>query len=119
MEGYWCSSGSSSATQYECGGSSVYCPSGSSNPLPVPNGYYSIGGLNDRTRTSIQICDVGAICSNGIKTICPSGTFSNAGKNCTSCPSGRYSSIQIQSNPLCEDQCMAGSDNPFDTVDIQ
>ncbi|OQR97987.1 hypothetical protein THRCLA_06800 [Thraustotheca clavata] len=49
--GYWCSSGSSSPIQNECGGTNVFCPLGSASPQPVQNGYYasnpnSLSGAN-------------------------------------------------------------------------
>jgi hypothetical protein len=52
--GYFCPEGSLSAFQIECGSSlglenSVYCLPGSSSPVPVPDGYYSLGG-NKTTR---------------------------------------------------------------------
>jgi hypothetical protein len=58
LAGYFCPEGSTSEKQLECAnfvvlengnGNSVYCPFGSSSPLVVPAGYYSIKG-NSSTR---------------------------------------------------------------------
>ena len=45
--GHWCSAGSSSRTQNECGGSGFYCPKGSFTPTPVSPGYYTAPGAID------------------------------------------------------------------------
>jgi hypothetical protein len=42
--GYFCSTGSISATQHVCGYSFNFCPSGSSKPLLASTGYYTAGG---------------------------------------------------------------------------
>merc|ERR1719502_2053227 len=39
--GYYCPSGSTSATQHECGGPGVFCPVGSAAPVPVLQGHYT------------------------------------------------------------------------------
>jgi len=42
LAGYFCESGSPSSTQYPCGDADHYCPEGSSYPLEVPKGHYTI-----------------------------------------------------------------------------
>lgn len=58
-EGYYCPEGSISARQYECGGPDKYCPLGSSAPLNVSLGYYSIGHnqSNWNTRHNQIVCE--------------------------------------------------------------
>lgn len=41
----------------------MFCPVGSSLPTPVKPGFYSIGGLDERTRTDQLICELGHYCS--------------------------------------------------------
>jgi len=41
--GFYCPPGSVSNTQYPCGSSSVYCPTGSGRPRNVTLGYYTVG----------------------------------------------------------------------------
>lgn len=59
----------------ECGRSDVYCPVGSSLPLPVSKGYYSTGGKSEATRSAIEICEEGTFCAKGEKYLCPSGSY--------------------------------------------
>lgn len=40
--GYYCNPGSSDKRQNVCGSAAVICPRGSSTPLPVLNGFYSV-----------------------------------------------------------------------------
>ena len=111
--GYYCPVGSVSATEKECGDASVYCPSGSVEPLPVTNGYYSIGTyskphaappklqMNEdvKTRHSQQQCEPGFYCHKGVKFSCLPGRYnSDIGLNdtfpgyiaCPECDHGYY-----------------------------
>lgn len=128
--GYYCPEGSTSSRQYVCGNISVYCPIGSSNPIIVPDLYYSAGGTHS-TRMNITKCPSGYYCSDGIKRPCPAGKYSvnggntsdcdgvcNAGYYCPegssspmeySCPSGRYGSVGMG------DSYCSGT-SPFDFV---
>lgn len=75
QEGYYCEEGSSSATQHECGNVNVYCPSGSSQPITVSEGYYSGPLTTSETTRYEQIqCEAGYYCQNGSKFTCPSNT---------------------------------------------
>lgn len=84
-EGFFCSRGSTSATQNQCGGAHVYCPKGSSKPQPVTTGFYSIGSLSIAshnqnpedalTRSAQRRCEPGHFCVNGERFPCPAGTF--------------------------------------------
>ncbi|KAG5188061.1 hypothetical protein JKP88DRAFT_276023 [Tribonema minus] len=98
--GYFCPSYPAPPTvdpaPFECGGPDVYCPEGSSEPLPVKRravsqvpemlhgcgvGYYSTGvareGLDDggATRSAQARCEPGYYCRGGIRTECPAGTY--------------------------------------------
>ncbi|CAN0109884.1 unnamed protein product, partial [Ectocarpus fasciculatus] len=84
-EGYYCPSGSSSATQQECGGAAMFCPVGSEEPTPVYPGHYTIGqhsrqgSMQDRTDARVRTwqtpCEPGFYCSGGVKERCPAGRF--------------------------------------------
>lgn len=71
----------------------MYCPLGSSEPLIVPVGYYSIGNYIE-TRYDILICPKGHYCINGIKQVCTAGTYGGseglASENCTGLCDGGY-----------------------------
>jgi hypothetical protein len=69
FSGFWCSEGSKSAQQFECGSPSVYCPFNSLAPLTVASGNYSAGGLDESTRTEQRICEPGSACQYGRKTL--------------------------------------------------
>ncbi|OQR95945.1 hypothetical protein THRCLA_22041 [Thraustotheca clavata] len=75
--GYYCPPGSFSAQQFACGASNVYCPAGSSLPIPVKVGYYTIGNINS-TRVDQRSCEIGSFCSRGIIYECPSGTYGDS-----------------------------------------
>lgn len=108
--GFYCPPGSSVHTAYTCGGANKYCPEGSSAPLPVPSGYYSVdsNGLDtvdsQHSRSNILICPLGYWCSEGVKYTCPAGTYGSAtglsDASCSGlCPQGFY--------------CPAASENPY------
>jgi alpha-tubulin suppressor-like RCC1 family protein len=67
--GYFCPTASFSSQSVPCGNVGVYCPSGSSTPLPVTPGYYSIGPTA-ATRTDQSPCPAGYYCSGGLKFEC-------------------------------------------------
>ena len=64
--GFYCPPGSTNSTFLECGNPTVYCPSGSSSPLPVPEELCS-GPLSSpaSTRSEIFFPDSYHICVNG------------------------------------------------------
>lgn len=64
--------GAASAVPTNCGNDSVYCPSGSSAPLPVGPGYYSTGVAGARS-ARVQ-CSAGQYCpGDGLAYDCPAG----------------------------------------------
>ena len=123
--GYYCPIGSTSNTQFPCGGDDVYCPEGSSEPIPVSSGYYTIEGAYTEdgwanlTRTKQVECPQGHFCVGGVRFGCPPGTFNSGFGQTTcdeSCPEGYYCPLgSIEPRP-CEDAsayCPAGSSRPL------
>jgi hypothetical protein len=90
--GYYCESASDTSTQYVCGDPSVYCPTGSSTPITVPLGYYSLNGTTS-TQSAINPCPPGTYCINGVMRLCPAGVYAS-----------NYASTSAQ----CDGQCSAG-----------
>lgn len=104
--GYYCTAGSSSATQHPCGNSSVYCKTGSFEPSLVHLGFYGIfTGTDAGTRTQFDTqnltfsaeipCEKGYYCTGGVKTPCPPGTYGGReglfSSNCSGyCARGHY-----------------------------
>lgn len=88
--GYFCPSYPGPPTTKDtlelCGDSYLFCPRGSSKPLHVDLGHYSVTELSngeawtddehwkDR-RTSQILCEPGFYCNYGIKLPCPPGTY--------------------------------------------
>lgn len=129
--GYICLTASSVSIQYPCGvDASVYCPAGSYEPIPVPPGYYSVGGTSITTRSAIVICEAGYYCNEGVKYPCPAGRFAalpgrstadcdglcTAGYYCQFasssptqyiCPPGRYGAPGM-TNAYCKGSCISG-----------
>ena len=134
QEGYYCPEGSSWATQHECGGPDLYCPTGSAAPTKVTDGWYTIGPFpyeDAMKRVSQQICPVGYYCVKGSKVKCPPGTYGNSrglsDPSCTGpcgigfycpigsfnatshrCPAGRYGSTIGLLNSACSGPCAPG-----------
>ena len=74
--GYYCLPSSTSSQQINCGENNpsdpenVYCPKGSSGPLPVPANYYSTPTSTSYkfNRQNIQACTSKYVCAFGIRT---------------------------------------------------
>jgi hypothetical protein len=84
----------------ECGASNVYCPPGSTRPIPVPKGTYSTGGFEqtvgfseNTTRSNWENCPPGHFCSLGKLFQCPGGTWGN---------------LTMETRPGCAGLCAAG-----------
>lgn len=139
-EGFYCPPGSISGEQMECGHPGVYCPAGSAAPTPVRQGFYSIPVYGDkeglpvyggRRQVAERICPLGHYCVDGIKSMCPPGTFGAseglysekcsglcpAGHFCPQksvngtrhrCPSGRYGATEGLQTSACSGLCAAG-----------
>lgn len=103
-EGYYCESGSSSPTQFECGSSNVFCKRGSTKPTPAHSGFYTIHTgpdagaklLWDKKNSTMSAeipCEPGYFCQNGIKIPCPPGTYAwryGMNSTCPQCAKGHY-----------------------------
>ena len=104
LPGYYCSEGSTSERQFPCGNRTVYCPVGSSYPIPVQKGYYSLNSsliqhgdynMRDGTMSWEMRCEEGYYCHSGMKFPCPEGTFGNERgssqeSSCLNCRRGMY-----------------------------
>eukprot|EP01029_Cantina_marsupialis_P013730 TRINITY_DN303_c0_g1_i2.p1 TRINITY_DN303_c0_g1~~TRINITY_DN303_c0_g1_i2.p1 ORF type:complete len:805 (-),score=180.21 TRINITY_DN303_c0_g1_i2:1071-3212(-) len=90
--GYYCPEGSISSTQVECGGDNVFCPTGSSAPTSVKDGYFSLGG-SSTTKFAEEICNKGHYCQNGVMK---------------KCVPGHYGSSFGNTEPVCDGECEAG-----------
>ena len=122
MEGYYCPTGSTSATQVPCGSSSVFCPTGTGEPLPVYPGYYSVGGNDDTTRTAERKCEPGSYCVGGVRHLCAAGRwgggFGALNSSCSGpcaagyyCPAGSSDPMEV----MCGDPsryCLPGASHP-------
>lgn len=121
--GWYCPQQSIWATQRICGSPSVYCSEGSSSPIPVSIGYFSIGGNGPSSRTNQTICPPGSYCKEGKRYLCPAGHYGSSSglvtRECDGlsypgfytiegstssryapCPPGRYG-IAGMKDPLC------------------
>jgi hypothetical protein len=135
-EGFYCPEGSVAADQYECGSPAVYCPRGSGAPLPVSNGYYSIGPIVPSSLHIEILVDVSADYSDNdsppevlletsslaiakkrrtSQSICEIGHFCVNGVK-SSCPLGRYGATMGLDNAMCSGLCPLGSYCPIRTV---
>ena len=85
--------GSTSSSQYECGGSDRYCPVGSPYPRPVSPGFYTTGGNSELSRTTQVLCEPGYYCVDG---------------NRFACIPGHYGSEYGSSIETCSGKCDAG-----------
>ena len=93
---YYCEEGSTSKKQYECGNSSVYCPSGSWMPAHVTTGYYCIhtgidaGALDliDREGEIPNTLEDKPYMTN--KKLCSAEIPCEPGHFCTGCRKNKY-----------------------------
>ena len=91
--------GGASVSGTLCGGDSVYCPAGSSAPLAVAVGFYSVGDLGQRAGE--QVCPTGKFCVSGVASDCPAGRFGDttglASSECSGpCADGTYARAQCR-----------------------
>ena len=87
-----------------------YCPKGSPiSPIPVPEGYYGVGGDGNKTREAIVLAEMGTFVLNGVRNHCPAGTYGDSEglkqKNCSGlctlgnfCPLGSSTPTPITSS---------------------
>lgn len=92
--GYYCPIASTSATAFPCSfgvpgqPESVFCPAGSSSPLPVTVGYYSTDGASG-LRSAQSACPPGSYCVAGVQAPCPGGYFGATPRLSSSSCSGK------------------------------
>jgi len=77
-EGHYCPEGSISPTEVMCGAPNRYCPSNSTRPLFVSDGFYSVGGIDDARRVSQAIAPKGHYSIAGLLYVCPAGFYGEA-----------------------------------------
>lgn len=96
----------------ECGHISVYCPLGSTLPVPVTSGYYTIGSNNSATQPAQKQCEPGYYCVVGQRFACPPGSF-----GATSGLSNKVGPIFNQYNAFfCSGLCDTGHYCPFNST---
>jgi hypothetical protein len=104
--GHYCPIGSVKNKQIECGGSNVYCPTGSALPTVVSTGYYTVPGqidleirnvrdVSNRTMSKQTPCLPGHFCEDGVIYQCPEGTWGHIygmreRSDCRVCEEGYY-----------------------------
>jgi hypothetical protein len=71
-----------------------FCPNGSIVAALAPPGWFSSGGHDNSSATSIQACDAGDACAGGVARRCAPGQFTptTGASVCRRCVAGRYSS---------------------------
>ena len=118
--GYFCPAGSVSGT--ECGSVDKYCPAGSSAPLPVGEGSYSLPEDGpEATRSDKALCPAGSYCSGGVKHLCAAGKYGSeeglSSADCSGvCPAGYFCPAGSVSGTECgsvDKYCPAGSSAPL------
>jgi hypothetical protein len=101
--GYVCAAGSTSPAPRPCGSFEVYCPKGTGEPLPVPAGFYSWGGLDDgTTRVGISPCPAPSD-NGGVGVYCPLGLG-----RMLPCVGGYFGDASQLNVPTCSGPCVPG-----------
>jgi len=109
--GYYCTAGSTSATQNACG-AGKYCPAGSSGTTNCAAGYYGSSTTNS-VSTCNGACTAGYYCTAGstsaTQNACGTGNYCPAASgSATVCPAGTYGSTTTLTTSSCTGQCSAG-----------
>lgn len=82
-----------SCIQFPCGAANLYCPSGSSAPIFVDPGFYTIGGYGDDDRAVVRRPDEGrGAAFRGDVALCPPGWYCTGDGGGVKCPPGLYGS---------------------------
>ena len=106
--GFYCRDG----VRKRCGDVSKYCPAGSTNPIDVIDGEFSMGGSVSKRQTT-DLCPAGSWCKGGVKSLCDAGYYGDAvrlsDKTCSGpCYKG-YACIQGSTTPDdSSTACLAG-----------
>ena len=91
--GFWCPEGSHTGMAQECGGPSLFCPVGSTQPREVPPGFVGVPTMEPRRQYGIKMCEQGVFCLLGAQA---------------KCAAGRFGSRTGEGNPACSGECAAG-----------
>ena len=123
--GYYCPVGSTMPIQCPVG---TYCPAGTTDaPIQCDRGTFSppgstkvedctdappVGYYKDNATGKMVECPTGSYCANGIRTICPAGTYNmkkgmGSDTACLNCPKGSYCKTSTSITP-----CDPGKYNP-------
>jgi len=93
--GHYCEAGSTTPTQFVCGGVHVFCPVGSEAPELALPGEFTVGPTVEM-RSSTAPCPSGSYCVDGIPRPCPAGRFGCAARlgvtDCNGVRAGIFSS---------------------------
>ena len=88
-QGYYCQEASISPFSTPCGANQI-CPNGSSLPIPIPPGYYSVNtGDRETVRYEMAMCPPGSYCpGDGVSYLCPPGSYADVGRQTLSTCAG-------------------------------
>ncbi|KAJ8535084.1 hypothetical protein ON010_g13655 [Phytophthora cinnamomi] len=100
--GYYCPIGTVDYTQYPCTPRTSFCRQGSSVPVAVDTGYYTVASQAE-LRTDEIVCPAGSYCIGGVHYLCPERTYGATTGLASKACSGR-----------CQDgyMCPRGSTSP-------
>jgi hypothetical protein len=85
--------GAGAAAVQPCGSDSMYCPAGSTAPIAVAVGYYSVGPATLKTSAAV----------------CPLGQYCNGSGSALDCPLGTFGGVQGLSTASCSGRCDDGA----------
>mmetsp|Transcript_16910 Transcript_16910/g.31665 ORF Transcript_16910/g.31665 Transcript_16910/m.31665 type:complete len:797 (+) Transcript_16910:126-2516(+) len=91
--GYYCEEGNQNKRQFACGSSDLYCPTNSSTPTRVTEGYFTNEDAAEDVRS--------------FETICPPGYWCTGGKR-YKCIEGHYGAGTGNTASTCEGKCDPG-----------
>eukprot|EP01035_Chromulina_nebulosa_P019898 gene19898-25853_t len=112
--GYYCPEGSITSIQVKCGGFNYYCPAGSSIAYEVDIGYYSVGGLDEYTRTLQMKCEPGHWCRHGQRYLCDGGCYGDSfGLTSSTCSGGCEAGYYCINGSISSKQHLCGDPNRY------
>jgi hypothetical protein len=117
-EGHFCPAGSTSDTQFPCGGTHLYCPEGSPRPISAAAGRYTISraDITANTTAAYEVSTaVGDVSQRIAQLLCPRGSYCKGGV-AELCPIGRYGNITGLQTADCNAPCGDGTYCPAGSV---